>query len=130
MIVLDTHVWIWWADDHPRLRRDVRDRIDAENDVRVSAISLLEIATANAVGRLILKPSVDRWLDIAQRAESVRIERLTADLCLESVRLPGEFHRDPADRLIVALARKRNCPLITSDSRILDYAHVSTIRAE
>jgi len=130
VIVLDTHVWIWWADDHPRLRRDVRDRIDAENDVRVSAISLLEIATANAVGRLILKPSVDRWLDIAQRAESVRIERLTADLCLESVRLPGEFHRDPADRLIVALARKRNCPLITSDSRILDYAHVSTIRAE
>ena len=130
MIVLDTHVWVWWVDDHPRLRRDVRDRIDAENDVRVSAISLLEIVTATSLGRLVLRPSVDRWLEIAQSAETLRLEPLDAAVCLESVRLPGEFHRDPADRLIVALARALNSPLFTADSRILAYPHVDRVNVE
>jgi PIN domain nuclease of toxin-antitoxin system len=48
VIVLDTHVWVWWVDDHPRLNREVRDQIDREADVRVCAISLLEIATAES----------------------------------------------------------------------------------
>jgi PIN domain nuclease of toxin-antitoxin system len=62
VIVLDTHAWLWWVDDHPRLKRSVRDRIDAADDVRVSAISLLEIATAVSLGRLRLRPSAERWL--------------------------------------------------------------------
>ena len=41
--------------------------------------------------------------------------------------LPGEFHRDPADQLIVATARIHDCPLVTSDSRILNYPHVETV---
>jgi PIN domain nuclease of toxin-antitoxin system len=130
VIVLDTHVWIWWIDDHPRLKRAIRDQIDVENDVRVSAISLLEIATAASLGRLKLKPSVRAWLEIAQAAEQIRLEPLTDTLCLEATTLPGEFHRDPADRLIVALARKLNTQLITADQRILNYPSVGTIAAE
>jgi PIN domain nuclease of toxin-antitoxin system len=130
VIVLDTHVWIWWVDDHPRLNRAVRDRIDRENDVRISAISLLEIATAATLNRLVLKPSTRYWLQVAQAAEQIRIEPLSDDVCLESVSLPGEFHRDPADRLIVALARTLNVPLITADQRILSYPSVTTINAE
>ena len=130
MIVLDTHVWIWWVDDHPRLKRSVRDRIDTESDVRISAISLLEIATAVSLGRLVLKPSPQKWLEIAQTAEQVRIEPLTDALCLNSVSLPGQFHRDPADRLIVALARQLNAELITADEKILAYSSVTTIAAE
>lgn len=130
MIVLDTHVWIWWVDDHARLKRTVRDRIDLENDVRVSAISLLEISTAVSLARLILKPSPRNWLEIAQAAEQIRIEPLSSELCLESVSLPGEFHRDPAGRLIVALARKLNAELVTADRKILAYSSVATIAAE
>jgi PIN domain nuclease of toxin-antitoxin system len=73
VIVLDTHVWIWWADGHPRLKQLVRDRIDTEIDVRISAISLLEIATAVSLNRLILKPSAQQWLDIALAAEQVSV---------------------------------------------------------
>jgi PIN domain nuclease of toxin-antitoxin system len=130
VIVLDTHVWIWWMDDNPRLRREVRDQLDAEQDVRISAISLLEIATATSLNRLVLQPSVDLWLEAAQTVESVRIEPLNAAVCLESVRLPGEFHRDPADRLVVALARQPNAPLCTADGRIRAYPHVACIAAE
>jgi len=129
VIVLDTHVWIWWVDDSPRLRTDVRDKLDREQDIRISAISLLEIATATAMNRLALRPSPAQWLEIAQSIESVRIEPLTAAVCLESVRLPGEFHRDPADRLIVALARQNNAPLCTADGKIRAYPHVTCIAA-
>ncbi len=71
MIVLDTHAWVWWIDGHPRLKRSVRDKIDTENDVRVSAISLLEIATAVSLGRLMLRPSAEHWLQVAQAAEQI-----------------------------------------------------------
>lgn len=129
MIVIDTHVWIWWVDDDPRLKRSVRDAIDAERDVRVCAISLLEIATAASLNRLVLRPSVRYWLTIAQTAEQIRIEPLTDALCLESVNLPGEFHKDPADRLIVALARILDVELVTADGKILGYPGVRTIAA-
>ena len=52
---------------------------------------------------------------------------LTPEIAIESTRLPGEFHRDPADQIIVATARVHKCPLVTADERILDYPHVKTI---
>lgn len=130
MIVLDTHVWIWWVDDHPRLNVAVRDRIDADTDIRVSAISLLEIATAVSLNRLSLRPSARQWLAVAQVIEHLRIEPITDILCLDSVSLPGDFHRDPADRLIVALARSLDAELITADLKILKYSEVRSIAAE
>jgi PIN domain nuclease of toxin-antitoxin system len=45
---------------------------------------------------------------------------------LESSYLPGTFHRDPADQIIVATARVHNLILLTSDRKILDYPHVKT----
>jgi PIN domain nuclease of toxin-antitoxin system len=129
VIVIDTHVWIWWVDDDPRLKRAVRDLIDGERDVRVSAISLLEIATVVSLNRLILRPSVRHWLQIAQSAEQIRIVPLTDEICLDSVNLPGSFHRDPADRVIVATARILNSELVTADGRILAYDGVRTFSA-
>jgi PIN domain nuclease of toxin-antitoxin system len=129
-MVLDTHAWVWWVDDHPRLNRAVRDRIDADSDVRISAISMLEVATAAARGRLSLRPSVEHWLAVAQAAEQLRIEPLTDALCVQSTRLPGEFHRDPADRLIVALARQLDVQLVTADQKILSYPGVRSLAAE
>jgi PIN domain nuclease of toxin-antitoxin system len=129
VIVLDTHVWIWWVDDNSRLAKPLRDRIDAETDVRVSAISLLEIATAVSLNRLLLKPSATEWLKVAQTPKQLRVEPLTDSVCLASVTLPGQFHRDPADRLIVALARNLNAELATADGKILSYAGVRSIAA-
>jgi len=130
VIVLDTHIWIWWVDENPRLRPEVRERLDAEGELWVCAIPLLEIATAVSVNRLILHPSADRWMEIALTAASVRIEPLSASLCLESTRLPGQFHRDPADRLIVALARRHDAALCTADGKLLAYPHGTCLNAD
>jgi PIN domain nuclease of toxin-antitoxin system len=78
----------------------------------------------------VLRPSAEHWLDVATTAEQVIIEPLSTSLCLESTRLPGEFHRDPADRLIVALARQLNVPLVTADAKLLSYGHVQSVAAE
>jgi PIN domain nuclease of toxin-antitoxin system len=130
VIVLDTHVWIWWVDNHPRLKQSTRDKIDLESDIRISAISLLEIAAAVSLGRLTLKPSARQWVEVALTAAQIRVEPLTYELCLESANLPGDFHRDPADRLIVALARKFNAEPVTADRKILAYSSVASIAAE
>jgi PIN domain nuclease of toxin-antitoxin system len=49
------------------------------------------------------------------------------DIALKSVHLPGQFHKDPADRMIVATARKLAVPLVTKDEKIRAYPHVKTI---
>jgi PIN domain nuclease of toxin-antitoxin system len=77
----------------------------------------------------VLKPSAPHWLSVAQSAEQIRVEPLTDKICLESVSLPGTFHRDPADRVIVATARLLNCELVTADNKILLYDGVRTVAA-
>lgn len=129
VIVIDTHVWLWWMNDDAKLKAAIRDRIDNETDVRVSAISLFELATAASLNRVTLNPSPREWLAAAQAPKQIRIEPLTDSVCLESTSLPGSFHRDPADRLIVALARLLNAELITADGKILAYEHVQAIAA-
>ena len=129
MIVIDTHVWVWWVNRDPRLRSAVRDRLAAETDVRVSAYSLVEIATAASLGRLQLLPSPGEWVEFAESIGQVRVEPLTAAVCFASVALPGTFHRDPGDRLIVALARELDAELATADDKILRYAGVRTVPA-
>ncbi|MGB7157832.1 MAG: type II toxin-antitoxin system VapC family toxin [Tepidisphaeraceae bacterium] len=130
MIVLDTHVWIWWVDDHPRLNRAVRDRIDAENDAESRAEGSICPERRPLRFRAGKWPKPGQWLEIAQTAQQIRVERLTGALCVESTTLPGEFHRDPADRLLVALARQLDAELVTADSKILAYPHVRSFRAE
>lgn len=57
----------------------------------------------------------------------IRLLELTPEVAIESTQLPGEFHRDPADQIIVATARVHGCPLVTSDSKLLKYPHVEII---
>lgn len=68
-----------------------------------------------------------QWLDIVTDIESVRFIPVNHRIAVKSVALPGEFHKDPADRLIVATARDPAAPLITADEKIGRYAHVATI---
>lgn len=67
------------------------------------------------------------WLDTVEEIEGVRFIALDAATAVESTRLPGGFHKDPADRMIVALARRFNAELITADEKITAYRHVKTI---
>ena len=129
MIVLDTHIWIWWVHGSDRLTQTQLDVIEANEDgvIGVSAISLWEIAKLVENGRLELPISVEKWFTQALNYPGVQIIELTPAIATESTRLPGEFHRDPADQIIVATARIMKCKLVTSDERILNYLHVKTV---
>jgi PIN domain nuclease of toxin-antitoxin system len=99
-----------------------------EGDViGISAISCWEVAKLVERGRLELPCSVREWFEQALAYPGIRILELTPEIAIASTQLPGEFHRDPADQIIVATARINDCPLITSDEKILSYPHVKTI---
>ncbi|MEE9615426.1 MAG: type II toxin-antitoxin system VapC family toxin [Anaerolineae bacterium] len=129
MIVLDTHIWVWWVHGDERLTQAQAEVIEAnETDtIGVSAISCWEIAKLVEYGRLELPCSLEEWFEQALRYPGVRLLELTPEIAIESTQLPGVLHRDPADQIIVATARAYDCPLTTSDSKILEYPHVETI---
>lgn len=130
MIVLDTHVWVWWTLDPARLSEAQREEIagNENNRIGVSAISCWEIAKLCEYGRMELPVELSEWFRAALRYPGVMLLELTPEIAVESTRLPGGFHRDPADQIIVATARVNRCPLATSDDKITGYSHVRTIR--
>lgn len=131
MILLDTHVLIWFInDDHKLLSAHALRAIDAElggGEIGVSSISAWEIAMLVARGRLALAMDVAAWLALVQEIEEVRFIPVDHEVAVKAVELPGEFHKDPADRLIVATARKLGAPLITADEKLRSYPHVRTV---
>jgi PIN domain nuclease of toxin-antitoxin system len=129
MIILDTHIWVWWVHGNEQLTQKQSKAIqDNEDDViGVSAISCWEVAKLVEVGRLGLSTPVEKWIEQAMGYPGIRLLDLSPEISIESTRLPGEFHRDPADQIIVATARIYNCPLLTADGRIIEYPYVKTI---
>ncbi|MFB2895279.1 type II toxin-antitoxin system VapC family toxin [Aerosakkonemataceae cyanobacterium BLCC-F50] len=130
MILLDTHVWLWLLHDPSQLSEAARSAIDTEepyNGLIVSAISVWEIAVKSSIGKLILPLPIDEWYKLASTHSGIVIEPLSPLDAIASVSLPGSFHKDPADRILVAIARRYNIPLITCDTKILNYPHVQTI---
>jgi PIN domain nuclease of toxin-antitoxin system len=129
MIILDTHIWIWWADNNPRLTQQHREWIQQyqSQGLGVSMISCWEVAKLVENNRLALSLAVDEWLTAALAYPGVQLLNLTIPIIVESTNLTG-FHRDPADQLIVATARIYGCPLLTADSKILAYPDVQTIK--
>ncbi len=130
MIILDTHIWYWWVGDSPRLQMRQRELIEAHqaDGLGVSIFSCWEIAKKNQLGKLELDRPVHEWLDCALAYPGIRLLPLTPDIVVESTSLPGQFHRDPADELIVATARVHACPLLTADAKILSYPHVTLLK--
>jgi PIN domain nuclease of toxin-antitoxin system len=132
VIVLDTHALIWWVNDPEQLSDRARKAIEKEigsegGQVFVSTMTAWEIALLVEKGRLTLTMDVKDWIDTVAAIEGVRFVPVDNDVAMQSVRLPGEFHPDPADRMIVALARRLSSALITSDTKIRAYKHVKTI---
>ncbi|NOX62261.1 MAG: type II toxin-antitoxin system VapC family toxin [Chloroflexi bacterium] len=130
MIVLDTHIWVWWVHGDKRLTRTQIAAIEAnEMDmIGVSAISCWEIAKLVEYDRLELPCSLEDWFADALGYPGIRLLNLTPEIAIESTRLPNRFHGDSADQIIVATARVYGCPLVTSDAKILAYPYVETLK--
>ena len=119
--VLDTHVWIWWMLGGPGLsaaERHALDSLSPDDRPILCDISIWEFATLVDMGRLAIDVSIEDWLAIATSPASVRIQPVTPAIVWEMNKLPSSFHRDPADRLIVATSRRLKTPLATSDRKI------------
>lgn len=130
MIVLDTHIWVWWVHGNEHLNKQQSDWLQENEDqgLGVSIISCWEVAKLVEYDRLVLPCSVTEWLDQALRYPGIQLLELTPGIVIESTQLPKGFHKDPADQLIVATARILECPLLTADPKILNYPHVTTLR--
>ena len=121
--VLDTHIWVWWMLGDSRLKASELRKLDAfprSQRPVLSEISLWEVATLVDLGRLTLNESLDRWLRIASAPAAVTLQHLSPETMSAMNRLPKEFHRDPADRIIVATANFLGLPLATRDQKIID----------
>jgi PIN domain nuclease of toxin-antitoxin system len=130
-ILLDTHVIVWFRADPERLGRATRKMLRASGtDVRISVVSSLEIAQLVFKGRVSLPCDVEGWMRESRRVFNCEETPLTTQIAQEAYRLPGTFHPDPADRLLVATARLQHWSILTADRRILDYPHVAGVPAE
>ncbi len=130
MILLDTHVWLWLLHNPNQLSEPAKNIVtEAENSnsILISSISVWEISTKQSLNKLILPLPIEQWFKLAQQQPGTTIESLSPLDALHSANLPGEFHKDPADRILVAMARRYDIPLITRDQKILNYPHVKTI---
>ena len=132
MIVVDTHTLIWWVSGDNQLSLNAKAAIDHEQQcedgvILVLAISAWEIALLVSRDRLTLGMNLDDWIETVGDIEGVNFVPVDNAVGVESTRLPGDFHKDPADRMIVALARHFNVPLVTADERIRAYKHVRSV---
>ncbi len=127
MIILDTHIWIWWVDEHPKLSRQNRELIEANqaSGLGVSIISCWEIAKLVEKNRLTFECPLEEWLELALDYPGIQLLQLSLPIILESTRLSG-FHADPSDQIIVATARVSGLSLLTQDQKILNYLHKNT----
>lgn len=132
MIVLDTHILIWWVSNKEKLSKPAGNAIEKElknedGQILVSSITAWEISLLVEKGRITLTMDLYEWLRTAADIKNLHFIPVDNEVAVQSTRLPGNFHTDPADRMITALARHYSAPLVTSDAKIQDYKFVKTI---
>jgi len=120
--ILDTHVLLWWLAGDRRLSRGqkrVIGKASSDSPIGLSEISLWEMATLYQLGRIKLDRPLREWLEEATAEPLVRRIGVSPAIATEVAALPPSFHRDPADRIIVATARVLGAKLLTSDDAII-----------
>lgn len=130
MIVLDTHVWVWWLSQSVSLPSRVQNAIteaQAKQVIYLSTISTWEVAQLTDRGRLRLSMDVSAWLAQSESLPFLNFVPIDNHIALKSVQLPEPLHQDPADRIIIATALALGATLLTKDKKILSYPHIRTL---
>lgn len=129
--VLDTHTWFWslagWDHLPPKVRGILENPRNAP--FGLAAISVWELAKLVEKERISLTIPLSDWIQRALDPDLIELLSLSPQIAIDSTTLPGGFHSDPADELIIATARLNNATLITADKRILAYDSVKTFWA-
>lgn len=135
-LLLDTHVWLWLSlgtpNKIPPAALEVLEEAGKSRGLLVSIVSVWELALLAARGRIVLPLPIRDWVALAFRRPEMKLVGLTRpNTAIDSVFLPGEIHGDPADRLLIATARRRRTVLATRDEKIITYGqegHVEVLK--
>ena len=122
-LLLDTHVVIWWLTDDPTLSEDIKNLIDEELEVYVSAASVWELAIKQALGKI---KEPENLAELVADSEFMELS-IAFDHSIAAGRLPP-LHRDPFDRMLIAQAQREGLTLVTRDADIAKYS-VTTMTA-
>ncbi len=128
--LLDTHTFLWYVDGIPLKHRALLESAALSGELFFSTISCWEIGVLYRKGRIQLLSPFEQWIGQALRKARVTVLELSLAAAVRANCLPAEFHRDPADRLLVASAITDDVILVTRDQKILQYGrdgHVRTL---
>ncbi|MDD2720236.1 MAG: type II toxin-antitoxin system VapC family toxin [Gallionella sp.] len=124
MIVLDTHIWLWWINNEPKVISPIRQQqIQGADEVAVSAISCFEVAWLAKHGRIELPCSPGVWFEKALSGSGIVLLPITPAIAAQAVDLP-EHHSDPQDRLIIATALQNQAELMSDDGKFSQYTEL------
>lgn len=126
LLVLDTHIWVWWVNQDERLAHDLSEVIAKAGRVCVSASSVYELVQAVVRGRLKLTLPISEWLECATRGAGIEVIPIDALIAEGGARLP-QVHGDPLDRLIIATAVAYQARLMSQDGKFLSYPELDDL---
>ena len=123
MILLDTCALIWSVNRDPISSEALKPiaKASATGALFLSPVSAWEIGLLTSRGRLSLQVPAETYIARAFSRPGVRVAPLTAEIAVRASYLPGTFHEDPADRMLISTAIFMGLPLVTRDRRILRY---------
>jgi len=130
MIVLDTHVWVWWLGAPGQLSTVAREHIERSmglGKVHVSSISAWEVAMLVKKGRLELTMEVDDWIARSEALPFLKFVPVDNRIAVRSIELNDTLPDDPADRIIMATALSLGAALVTKDRKLSSYSGAETI---
>ena len=135
MLILDTHIWILLLNGDKKIIKSgflsAINKAVHNSKVKIPTISLWETAMLNMKGRISLSENILEWFKKALSAPGISLCPITPEIATDSANLPGGFHGDPADRIIVSSTRILDATLLTFDKKILSYSangHVKVIK--
>ncbi len=130
MIVLDTHVWVWFISNpellSKRAEKAINKAVQKEN-LLISSISAWELALLVKENRLSLALDVADWIAKSESLPFIQFVPVTNSIAVKSVNLPDPFHPDPADRIIIATALSHGAQIVSKDKKMLVYSQIQTI---
>ncbi len=125
-ILLDTHIFIWLMDGNQDLSHAFLKAINlckSLDCIFISPISIWEIGMLVEKKRIIIEMDALDWVTKALNKTGINIIPISPQIAIQSTRLPGNVHGDPADRMIIASAHSENAVLVTCDEKILEYGN-------
>ncbi len=129
-ILLDTHTLLWFKKGSDDLSASAKHLIEQNHDVKevlVSSFSIWEIAILIRKRKIVLPVSLKDFVTDVRNQPQVRIIDVSPEIAIESCNLPGKFHGDPGDQILVATARLENALMVTRDRQIQNYGYVKSV---